>query len=95
MEPAVYYGKIQVHSYDYMDLRFKVYKNAQINFIVNAALFDHDPSDSEVKASTVPWSSMTMVVDRSSLIDYNIYQLQSPFNTGAYYYLAIRFETTY
>lgn len=93
LEPAVYYGKIQVHSDDLMDLRFKVYKNAQITFVVSAALFDHDPSDIEVKASTVTWIGMPMVVDRDSLTDYDIYKLQSPFNTLGYFYLAIRFET--
>ena len=93
LEPAVYYGKIQVHSNDLMDLRFKVYKNAEISFIVSAALFGHDPSDSEVKDYTGTWVGMPMVVD-SRPSDYDIYQLQSPFNTGAYYYLAIRFETT-
>lgn len=92
LEPSTYYGKIQVHKNDIMDIRFKVLKQEDQTIIVNAALFDHDPTDIEVKASTVSWRGMDLF--KQDLDEYYyLYRLQSQFNTGQYFYLAIKFET--
>ena len=90
---GTYYGKLEAHRRDEISAQFRFRKNTSINLEISVALFDHDPTDSEIIDYT-EWKSYSADIDTISSSDYDIYKYPAQILTAENNYIGIRFSAS-
>lgn len=90
LTPRDYYGKIQVHRNDHMEIQFRVEKGVEINIKMSVWLFDHEPTDEEVTGWT-QWEPHDATINYNSPEDYDIYEFPGGVDTKGCNYIGLRF----